>query len=100
MNWIKRKVLEWVFESKYIDVIRDRCKSLDNEIAELNINTHNLINKKHAHLEEKIEHSNAMLYALADYMNCQIVQTNFEDSPLEYEVFSNKDLEALKEEGN
>lgn len=80
MNWIKRKMLEWVLADK--------------------VEIKNTINKKHAHLEEKIEHSNAMLYALADYMNCQIVQTNFEDSPLEYEVFSNKDLEALKEEGN
>ena len=73
MNWIKRKILEWVFESEeYIDLIN---LVTDNFMYTLEKHTelYNLINKKHAHLEEQIQHLDSMLQMLASEAGLEFV---------------------------
>ena len=83
MNWIKRKVLKWVFESEeYIDLIN---LVTDNFMFTLEKHTelYNLINKKHAHLEEQIQHLDSMLQMLASEAGLEFVVVEEEPGHLE-----------------
>lgn len=83
MNWIKRKVLEWVFESEEYEKLVDSVKHVERRGDNMIFESRNLTNKKHAHLDEQINHLDSMLQMLASEAGLEFVQVEAEPEHLE-----------------
>ena len=83
MNWIKRKILERVFEGEGCRRLSDFVKHGEMRGERMIFDNQNLINKKHAHLEEQIKTLDSMLQMLASEAGLEFVQVEEEPEHLE-----------------